>query len=32
VTGHLLADLHLARHDPDKLALCILAAIARVNP
>ena len=31
VTGHLLADLHLARHDPEKLARCILEAIARAQ-
>jgi uncharacterized cofD-like protein len=31
VTGHLLADLHLARHDPEKLAQCILDAIARAT-
>jgi len=31
VTGHLLAELQLARHDPDKLALCILETIARAT-
>ncbi|MHB0937661.1 MAG: gluconeogenesis factor YvcK family protein [Armatimonadota bacterium] len=31
VTGHLLADLHLARHDPAKLAQCILETIARAT-
>ncbi len=29
VTGHLLADLHLARHDPEKLARCILETVVR---
>ena len=28
VTGSLLADAHLARHDPDKLARCILQTVA----
>ena len=31
VTGHLLADLHLARHDPEKLARCILETVARAT-
>ena len=31
VTGYLLADLHLARHDPEKLAHCILETIARAT-
>jgi len=29
ITGHLLADLHLARHDSENLARCILETIAR---
>jgi len=29
VTGNLLADAHLARHDPDKLARCILQTVAK---
>lgn len=29
VTGHLLAEIHLARHDPEKLARCILETVAR---
>lgn len=29
VTAHLLAETHLARHDPDKLARCILETVAR---
>jgi len=29
ITGHLLADTHLARHDHDKLAHCIIETLAR---
>jgi uncharacterized cofD-like protein len=31
VTGALLAGAHLARHDPEKLAQCILAAVAEAS-
>ena len=31
VHGRLLADLHLARHDPKSLAHCILETIARAK-
>ncbi len=31
VTGQLLADAHLARHDPDRLAHCILQTVAEAN-
>ena len=31
ITGHLLADTSLARHDPDKLARCIVETVARAT-